>query len=155
MGSAYFDAHSFWQRSEKPLFTSVAENMRVDTCIVGGGIAGLTTAYLLAQAGQKVAVLDRERLGLGETGLSSAHLASALDDGFRRLQKLHGVEGAKLAVESHARAIDLIEQIVHKEQIDCDFKRVPGYLFLDPEHELEFLLSELEAAKQCGFENAR
>lgn len=155
MGSAYFDAHSFWQRSEKPLFTSVAENMRVDTCIVGGGIAGLTTAYLLAQAGQKVAVLDRERLGLGETGLSSAHLASALDDGFRRLQKLHGVEGAKLAVESHARAIDLIEQIVKKEQIDCDFKRVPGYLFLDPEHELEFLLSELEAAKQCGFENAR
>lgn len=155
MGSAYFDAHSLWQRSEKPLFTSVAENMRVDTCIIGGGIAGLTTAYLLAKSGQNVVVLDRERLGLGESGLTSAHLASALDDGFNYLRKEHGMEGLKLAIESHARAIDLIEQIARNEEIECEFKRVNGYLFLDPEHKVEYLMSELEIAQQAGFPTAK
>jgi ribulose 1,5-bisphosphate synthetase/thiazole synthase len=56
MGSAYFDAHSLWQRSEKPLFTSLMSDQRVDTCVIGAGIAGLTVAYQLLKAGQTVAV---------------------------------------------------------------------------------------------------
>ncbi len=155
MGSAYFDAHSLWQQSDKPLFTSLSENIRVDTCVVGGGIAGLTTAYLMAKAGQKVAVLDRERLGLGETGLTSAHLASALDEGFVKLQKAHGHEGARLAAESHSRAIDLIEQIQREENIACEFKRVSGYLFLDPQKDIDYLLSELKAAHESGLAGAK
>src|SRR6185312_805536 len=106
-----FDAHSLWQRSDKPLFTAISQNLNCDVCIVGAGIAGLTVAYMLLKAGQKVVVLDRERLGLGETGLTSAHLSNALDDRYYHLEKMHGREGARLAAESHTEAIDLIERI--------------------------------------------
>src|SRR4051812_33991118 len=105
MGSAYFDAHSLWQKSDKPLFTSITQNTKADTCIVGAGIAGLTVAYRLLKEGQSVVVLDRERLGLGETGLTSAHLSNALDDRYHHLERMHGRKGAKFAAESHTAAI--------------------------------------------------
>src|SRR4051794_28235402 len=97
MGSAYFDAHSLWQRSDKPLYKSLTGNVRCHTCVIGAGIAGLTVAYELLRAGQQVVVLDRERLGLGETGLTSAHLSNALDEGYVKLRNQHGKEGARLA----------------------------------------------------------
>jgi glycine/D-amino acid oxidase-like deaminating enzyme/nitrite reductase/ring-hydroxylating ferredoxin subunit len=150
MGSAYFDAHSLWQRSEKPLFTSIVQDLSCDVCIVGAGIAGLSVGYQLLKAGQKVIVLDRERLGLGETALTSAHLSNAIDDGFYNLVRWHGVEGAKLAAESHAAAIDTIAAIQADENIDCEFQRVDGYLFLDEKTPLEDLARELEASKQAG-----
>jgi len=150
MGSAYYDAHSLWQQSEKPLFTAINQNMRMDTCVVGAGIAGLTTAYLLAKAGQKVVVLDRERLGLGETGLTSAHISNALDDRYFNLQKMHGSVGARFAAESHTAAIRLITQIQAEEEIECDYSTADGYLFLDPKHELNFLLRELKATHEVG-----
>ena len=150
MGSAYFDAHSLWQQVEKPLFTAVSENFRTDVVVVGGGIAGLTTAYLLAKEGKSVTVLDRERLGLGETGLTSAHLSNALDDRYTELQRLHGFEGARLAAESHTAAIDLIEKIQAEEAIECEFKRVDGYWFLDAGGDVNMLMRELNASHQAG-----
>jgi len=155
MGSAYFDAHSLWQQSEKPLFTALSQNLKVDTCIVGAGIAGLSVAYTLCKAGHTVAVLDRERLGLGETGLTSAHLSSALDETYADLIRLHGFEGARLAAQSHVAAIDLIEKICTDENINCDFKRVDGYLFLDAKHDLKFLLRELEAIHEVGLKEVK
>lgn len=155
MGSAYFDAHSLWQQAEKPLFTSISENQIADTCIVGAGIAGLSVAYTLCKAGQKVIVLDRERLGLGETGLTSAHLSNALDDRYFQLVRLHGSEGAKLAAESHSAAIDWIENVCLEQSIDCDFQRLNGYLFLDPKKDLEYLSQELKAAQASGLTDVR
>lgn len=155
MGSAYFDAHSLWQQADKPLFTSLAENLDVDVCIVGAGISGLSAAYMLAKSGRSVVVLDRERLGLGETGLTSAHLSTALDEGYQELIRLHGSVGARLAAESHSRAIDTIETICREENIDCDFKRIDGFLFLDPTHDLKYLSRELQAANDCGLREVR
>src|SRR5947209_1231032 len=86
-----------------------------DVCVVGAGIAGLTTAYLLGRAGKSVVVLEAEELGHGQTGRTTAHLASALDDRFTELERLHGQEGARLAAASHAAAIDRIEAISREE----------------------------------------
>jgi glycine/D-amino acid oxidase-like deaminating enzyme/nitrite reductase/ring-hydroxylating ferredoxin subunit len=150
MGSAYYDAHSLWQRIDKPLFTALNSDIQADTCVIGAGIAGLSVAYELLLAGQSVAVLDRERLGLGETGLTSAHLSNALDDGYKAIQHLHGQGGARLAAESHTMAIDRIERIQSNEGIECEFKRLPGYLFLSPDRTLKDLTDELEAARSAG-----
>jgi glycine/D-amino acid oxidase-like deaminating enzyme/nitrite reductase/ring-hydroxylating ferredoxin subunit len=123
-----------------------------DVCIVGGGITGLTTAYLLARAGKRVVVLEAGELGSGETGRTTAHLSSALDDRFEHLEKLHGAERTRLAAESHARAIDSIEEIVRSEQIDCGFRRVDGFLYLGPNDTHETLIEEAEAASRAGLE---
>ena len=155
MGSAYFDAHSLWQRDEKPLFKTLAGDQTTEVCVVGAGIAGLTIAYVLAKRGRRVVVLDRERLGLGETGLTSAHLSNALDEHYFELERLHGARGARLAAESHGQAIDLIESIVAEEGIECEFRRTDGYLFLTPDQDLDLLTRELDAAHRAGLNQTR
>src|SRR5687767_10267037 len=89
--------------------------------IIGAGIAGLTPAYLLAREGKSVVVLDDGPIAGGETGRTTAHLSNALDDRYIELERLHGERGARLAAESHTKAIDTIESIVTDEKIDCEF----------------------------------
>src|SRR5215212_7342858 len=100
---------------------ALTKDISADVCIVGAGIAGLTTAYLLSQEGKSVVVLDDGPIAGGETCRTTAHLVSALDDRFFELERLHGEEGARLAAQSHSAAIDRIESIVAQEKIDCDF----------------------------------
>ena len=121
-----------------------------EVCIVGAGIAGLSVAHALALRGTNVLVLDHGPIGGGQTARTSAHLASALDDRFYLLRKHFGAEGARLAAESHARAIDEIERLVAELQIDCAFRRVPGYLFTDNARGQRELDRELDAAHDAG-----
>jgi glycine/D-amino acid oxidase-like deaminating enzyme len=125
-------------------------DMRTNVCVVGAGIAGLTTAYLLAREGRSVVVLDDGPIGGGDTGRTTAHLSNALDDRYYNLERLFGVSGARLAAESHTKAIDKIEEIVRDEKIDCDFERLDGYLFVPPDGSMEVLEREIDAARRAG-----
>src|SRR5215216_7736841 len=111
---------SVWMSTTIPKQPRLPRDLSVDVCIVGAGIAGLTTAYLLAGEGRTVAVLDDGPSAGGETCRTTAHLVTALDDRFYHLERIHGRDGARLAAESHAAAIDCIERIVREESIDCD-----------------------------------
>ncbi|MBX2988635.1 MAG: FAD-dependent oxidoreductase [Bdellovibrionaceae bacterium] len=144
---------SYWQKLDKPFFAPLSSNVATDVCVVGAGISGLTTAYQLLKEGRRVVVIDRERLGQNETGHTSAHLSSALDEGFVKLRRLHGDGKARLAAESHRRAIDEIENIIREEKIDCDFQRLDGHLALSITDEREVLEQELEAARALGFDD--
>lgn len=126
-------------------------SVSVDVCVIGGGIAGITTAYTLAREGVVVAVLEAERIGGGETGRTSAHLANALDERFHRIERLHGSEGARLAAESHAAAIDFIAMVSRRHGIACDFRRVDGFLF-SHNGDTQELDDELIAAQRAGIE---
>jgi glycine/D-amino acid oxidase-like deaminating enzyme/nitrite reductase/ring-hydroxylating ferredoxin subunit len=129
---------------------ALASDLNADVCIVGAGIAGLTTAYLLSNEGKRVIVVDDGPTAGGETCRTTAHLVSALDDRFYHLERLHGAEGARLAAQSHAAAIDKIERIVHDEAIACDFTRLDGYLFVPPGDDPAQLEDELKAAHRAG-----
>src|SRR2546426_2830761 len=145
---------SIWMATEKmPSQPTFKEDSRADVCIVGAGIAGMTTAYLLAHAGKSVVVLDDGPIGGGMTGRTTAHLVTALDDRYFELEKLHGEKGARLAAESHAAAIDLVESIVKEEKIDCEFERLDGYLFVPPGESKQILERELEVAHRAGLTN--
>ena len=146
---------SWYDTVKVPRYSPPPRTSRADVCVVGAGIAGLTTAYLLSREGKSVVVLDEGEVGSGQTGRTTAHLASALDDRFMEVQKIHGPDGSRLAYESHAAAIDRIEKIVAEEQIDCDFKRLDGYLFSLPTDGADFLDRELEAAHRAGFRDAK
>jgi glycine/D-amino acid oxidase-like deaminating enzyme/nitrite reductase/ring-hydroxylating ferredoxin subunit len=136
--------------ADLPQSHALQADMQADVCIVGSGIAGLTTAYLLAREGRKIIVLERANLGGGETSRTTAHLASVIDDGFQEIERLHGIESLRLHVQSHQAAISRIEQIVREEKIDCDFARRDGYLFAPDEKSAEYIQKELEAAQRAG-----
>ena len=114
---------SVWmETAEVPRHQSLAKDREADVCVVGAGIAGLTTAYLLAREGKSVVVLDDGPIAGGQTQRTSAHLSNAIDDRYIEIEKVHGDEGSRLAAESHTAAIDRIEAIAHDEGIDCDFR---------------------------------
>jgi glycine/D-amino acid oxidase-like deaminating enzyme/nitrite reductase/ring-hydroxylating ferredoxin subunit len=145
---------SIWMQGIRlPVRSALSGVEKADVCVVGAGIAGLTTAYMLARAGRKVIVLDDGEIGSGETSRTTAHLVNALDDRYFELERLHGERGARLAAQSHARAIDEIEEIVRSEQIDCEFERLDGYLFVPPGDDPEILSRELKAAHRVGLTN--
>jgi glycine/D-amino acid oxidase-like deaminating enzyme/nitrite reductase/ring-hydroxylating ferredoxin subunit len=125
-------------------------DLDADVCVVGAGIAGLTTAYLLAREGRRVVVIDDGVIAGGETCRTTAHIVNALDDRYFELEDLFGAEGARLAAQSHTAAIEKVEEIVNAENIDCDFSRLDGYLFVPPGDSTKVLDDELAAAHRCG-----
>jgi len=144
---------SAWEMTTKlPEPAALADGLEADVCVVGGGIAGITTAYLLARKGKSVVLLDRGPLFGGETKHTTAHLSCVIDDGFALVEKIHGPEGARLAAESHAAAINRIGEIVRDESIDCDFERLDAFLFPADGDDGAVLDKELAAARRAGLE---
>jgi glycine/D-amino acid oxidase-like deaminating enzyme/nitrite reductase/ring-hydroxylating ferredoxin subunit len=146
-------SRSLWMKDgELARHEPLAGDAHADVCVVGAGIAGLATAWLLAREGRRVIVLDDGPVAGGETGRTTAHLANVMDDRFTVLEKLHGRDGARLAAESHGAAIDRIERICREESIDADFRRLDGWLFPAPGAEPDALAGELEAARRAGLD---
>jgi glycine/D-amino acid oxidase-like deaminating enzyme/nitrite reductase/ring-hydroxylating ferredoxin subunit len=141
---------SWLATAERPTFSPLTQSTSADVVVVGAGLAGLTTAYLLTRAGRSVVVLEDGEIVSGETGRTTAHLSNALDDRYYHLESLFGKDGARLAAESHGAAIDQIERIVGAENIACDFERLDGYLFLPKDGDPQELDDELEAAHRAG-----
>ncbi len=141
-----------WLATSKSLkFSPLRKNISVDVVIIGGGISGMTIAYMLANSGKKVAVVEDGWLGSGETGRTTAHISYQLDMDYSELIKIHGEEKAKIVADSHKQAIDTIESIVKKEGIDCDFERLDGY-FSGNRKDLK---NELKAMHSLGFHEVR
>ncbi len=146
------DTQSLWTDTSPPRPGDKLANLKkLDVCIVGGGIAGLMTAYELLREGRSVTLLDsKEEFGGGETAYTSAHLSSVIDDGFARVEAVRGLDVSKLAYASHADAITLIEDIARREGIDCDFTRVDGFLFVADGRDPQTLEEEEAAAIRAG-----
>lgn len=132
-------------------FPTLGKNLTTEVCVIGAGIAGLSIAYMLSREGKKVIVVDKGPVGFGETGVTTAHLSNVLDDRYFAIKHCQGLKKTKLALESHIEAIDLIESIIKKEKIECDFKRVDGYLFLGKGDKEETLDRELKLLNELGY----
>jgi glycine/D-amino acid oxidase-like deaminating enzyme/nitrite reductase/ring-hydroxylating ferredoxin subunit len=142
---------SVWMATaDTPSEPALSQDIRTDVCIIGAGMAGMTTAYLLAREGRAVVVLDDGPIGGGMTGRTTAHLTNAFDDRYVEMERLHGEDGSRLIAESHTAAIDKIEQIVKHEKIDCGFERVDGFLFVPPGESTSVLDDELAASRRAG-----
>jgi len=146
--------HSIWHDTfTVPSRDALDEHLTTDVCVVGAGIAGLSVAYALARAGKRVIVVEKEQIGSGESGRTTAHLANALDDRYLTLEQARGVESSRIAAEAHSSAIDFIEEAVRAEAIDCDFTRLDGYLFLGGDDGPALLDDELAAAHRAGLKD--
>ena len=147
---------SWFSNLRHPLrFNRLAQNISVDVAIIGAGIAGITTAYLLSRSGKSVAILEDGYIGSGETGRTTAHITHAIDDRYYNIEQKKGPKNTRLAAESHTAAMDLIENSIREEGIDCDFERLNGFLFLDESDKKSSLQRELKALKKAGVLKAR
>ncbi len=109
-------------------FPALNRDISVDILVIGGGITGITTAYLLKQSGFTVALIEREQLAAMDTGHTTAHLTYVTDTSLDTLEKNLGADHAEAVWDAGAAAIDEIEAIVAREAIDCELTRLPGYL---------------------------
>lgn len=146
---------SLWRATPAPSFKHSDVPQSVDVVVIGAGITGLTTALLLKRAGKTVAVFERERIGAGDTGNTSAHVTYLTDSPLSSLSREVGEEAAGLVWRGQAAAIDLIEAHA-ADGIACGFQRVPGFLcapFFDPvtESDLDTLRKEAERDVEGGF----
>ena len=103
-------ASCWFENVSLPRFTPLAKDESADVLVVGAGISGLSCAYHLAKAGKSVVVVDYGPVNDGQTSRTSAHLASAIDDRFEEIERVHGREISKLHYESHTAAIDTITE---------------------------------------------
>ena len=143
--------------SEYPHFPALDHNVTTDVCIVGSGIAGISSAYELVMRGKRVTMLEARHVLSGESGRTSGHLSSALDDGYENIKKKHGLKGAKKAAESHSWAVQRVGEIAQVLGIDCEYRRLAAYEISqynrnDHRHEVEVhgIKREVEASQKLG-----
>lgn len=152
---AHIDTASYWlDNTPAPRFAALKEDIAVDVLIIGGGITGITAAYLLKRAGCNVALVEKNRCVGGETSFTTAHLTCVTDTPLSELVKTFGKDHAQAVWDSQLAAIDTIDRTVWKEQIKCQFEWVPGYLVNRPGQESHGLNLQEEAslANELGFD---
>jgi glycine/D-amino acid oxidase-like deaminating enzyme/nitrite reductase/ring-hydroxylating ferredoxin subunit len=133
-----------------PQAAPLQRNEQCDVVVVGSGIAGLSTAYELSLRGRAVIVIDRGPIAGGMTARTSAHLAPLCDDLMSEMQKIKGADLARLFYKSQAAGVDRIEQIQREENIDCDFRRLDGFLFQGDGMPADVIDEELDAVRGAG-----
>ena len=137
---------------EKTSFPKLEENLKCDVAIVGGGLAGILNAYLLAKSGKDVILLEKDKIGSGATEYTTAFITQDVDTEFAELIKLFGNDSARLIWQSGADAIDLIERIIKEEKIDCEFMRTSLYTYANTSKQFEDLKEEQKTISEFGFD---
>ena len=140
-----------------PVFRKIDHDEDVDVVIVGGGITGLTAAYLLTLEGRRVALLERGRCAQVDSALTTAHLTMVTDQRLPELVQRFGRDHARAVWDAGLAAIGQIDAIVGDLALDCDFSWVPGILHSPlgreaEEKELRAFDEEARLAAELGFD---
>ncbi len=142
---------SFWiDSAPDTTFPALSHDVIVDVAIVGGGIAGITTAKLLKKMGKTVAIVESKKIAEGVSGHTTAKVTSLHQLIYADLLKNLGLEKATVYAESNQAALERVATFVKDEQIDCDFSRRSAYTFAESEQGIKHIEQEYEAALKLG-----
>eukprot|EP00898_Chlorokybus_atmophyticus_P005908 jgi/Chlat1/6318/Chrsp44S09058 len=152
-------ADTVWEQRKlcgEPIYPKLQENMTTDVVVIGGGIAGVSTAYNLAKKGKKVVLLEARTIGAGQTGRTTAHLMGWNDDYYHVIEEKFDNETARRVAMAHRKTVDFIEQASQEEGIECEFLRCPGYLYQhsDDSDAQKRIDNEFKTLKTIGWEDA-
>ena len=144
--------NSYWiESSNFPKFPPLDKNISCDVCIVGGGITGITLAYLLTKNNLNVTLLEKDRLASSTTGNTTAKITSQHNLFYSYLANTFGINYAKHYLNANEAAIKNIETIINQENIDCDFEKQDSYVFTNQEQYINEIKQEQDILKQLQF----
>jgi glycine/D-amino acid oxidase-like deaminating enzyme/nitrite reductase/ring-hydroxylating ferredoxin subunit len=124
--------------------------LHVDVAVLGGGIAGLTTALLLKRGGAKVAVVEAGRVGAGVTAYTTAKVTSLHGIQYQSVESSFGADGARVYAEANEAGLAQVAAFVDELGIDCDFRRKPAFTYAEDEADRGKVEDEVEAAQRAG-----
>lgn len=144
---------SYWIDSTKiPAFPQLEREIETEAVVVGGGITGITAAYLLAKEGLKVTLLESTRLLNGTTGHTTAKVTAQHGLIYDELIKHFGIKDSKLYYSANNDAAMFIENYIKNNAIDCDFQKESAYIYSSTESDRHKLEKEAKAYKELGIE---
>jgi glycine/D-amino acid oxidase-like deaminating enzyme/nitrite reductase/ring-hydroxylating ferredoxin subunit len=153
---ARMDTTPLWLAEPGPTYPALQGDLETEALIIGGGITGVTTAYLLKQAGRKVVLLERGAIGEGESGHTTAHLTKVTDRRLSELVRDFGRDHAQAVWDAGQSAVEEIGVRVRDERIECGWRGVPGFLFAalgeDAAKAADDLHREAHLAAELGFD---
>lgn len=142
---------SYWVDSTKTTnYPKLNSNISCDVCIIGGGITGVATAYMLKDSGLNVTLLEASKIGMGVTANTTAKITSQHDLFYDYLIKSFGFDTAKKYLDSNEDAIRTIENIVNYENIDCGFEHQDAYVYTCSQDYIQKIKDETFAVNRLG-----
>lgn len=142
---------SFWMNSTQQTdYPVLKENIKADVAIIGGGITGISAAYLLSQHGVKVVILEADHILQGTTGHTTAKITSQHGLIYNKLKTQIGQELAEQYADANESAIRLFEKIAKENHIECNMVPQSAYIYTLKEGYIEQIKSEVEAASSLG-----
>lgn len=144
---------SYWILSTKSInYEKLKENISTKVLIVGAGIVGTTSAYLLAKQGIEVVIVDADKVGYGSSGRNTGKLTTQHDIKYLEIYKKYGLEASKLYYEGNNKALNLVKTIIKENNIDCKFEELPSYIYTQNENYIQILKDEYEICKKIGID---
>lgn len=141
---------SLWLQALRPRYPRLEQELEVDVAIIGAGITGLTTAWLLQREGVRCALLDAGRVGQGATGATSAHLTMVPDRPFSRLLEQLGPDRGRLLTEGYREGMGLMLRFTRSlEEEGVFLQRVPAFRYVEDSRRVD---EEAAAARELGLD---
>jgi glycine/D-amino acid oxidase-like deaminating enzyme/nitrite reductase/ring-hydroxylating ferredoxin subunit len=125
-------------------------DITVDVAVIGGGIAGVTTALLLKREGARVALVEAQRVGGGVTGCNTAKVSALQSTVYSTIRRRHGEEAATAYADASSAGVERIAALATEEQIECDLGRRPAFTYAADDSELRSVENEADAARAAG-----
>lgn len=135
---------------DEPAFPVLKADIETDVVIVGGGITGLSTGYLLKKSGLKVVVLEKHNLASGTTGATTGKVTSQHGLIYADLLKRFDFDTARLYGQANQAAIEKIEQVIIKENIKCEWARADNYIYTTKTNKVNQFREEARVAAEMG-----
>ena len=145
------DSSSLWLEGELPApRDALTGDLTVDVVVIGGGIAGLTTALLCKQSGARVAVVEARRVGSGVTGCTTAKVSALQGTVYSAIRSRHGDDGAAIYAQASRAGVERVAELANEHDIDCDLRRRQAFTYAAGESERESIEKEADAAREAG-----
>ncbi|MCM3628533.1 FAD-dependent oxidoreductase [Paenibacillus glycanilyticus] len=147
---------SYWTatQEERPKCPKLTQDSEADVVVVGGGISGITTAYLLSQEGLRVVLVEAGEILNGTTAHTTAKITAQHDLIFDELIRSEGKEKARLYYQAAKDAMSFIEQTIEKHQIECGYAKQDAYVYT---HHVDYIVkveNEAKAYQELGIPGA-